>query len=307
MSFALSWEPSEINAGGFLYFDAVVNWNRSFSGTVTEHPIDSSGSITDHYISANPTFQMSAVISGSDLSMIPSILVNEIGDSPSNARTPPSEVQVTSTDASTLMKYLPNVIGQFLPDKMPSVVMDGVSNPQDEGVEAGITEGDNTQPPAVDETRSLNSTYVEGIQDLLESLVSGEGINQITGQWETLIRPVFLYETDGFLTLIKKLPAADNKSLILTNINFREDTDTGRALFCDMTFRLVRFANIKKISLPPELVQAPVKKKVATKKSLSRCDSTKNNTATSADTSKAGAIDDQTDTIRGVKKEINNG
>ncbi len=286
MTFCIGWEADEVQAGGLLYMDAVVNWNRSFTGSVTKHPVDSGGNITDHYINNNPIFTMSAVMSGSDLSMIPSILMNEIGDSPSNARTPPSEVQVTSTDASTLMKYLPNVIGQFLPDKMPDVVMDGVSNPQDEGVEAGITEGDNTQPPVVDESRSLGSTYVEGIQDLLVSLQSGEGYNQITGQWETLIRTVNLYETDNNLTLVRKLPANDNSFLIITAVNFREDTETGFALFADITFEQVRFANIKKVSLPPELVQAPVKKKVATKKSLGKCDSTTKDAGGSSTVSK---------------------
>ena len=55
MTFAISWEPSESNAGGFLLFDAVTSWNRSFTGAVSKHPIDGGSNISDHYINNNPT------------------------------------------------------------------------------------------------------------------------------------------------------------------------------------------------------------------------------------------------------------
>lgn len=262
MAFALSWQPDEIQAGGFLLFDAVTSWNRSFSGNVTEHPIDGSGSVTDHYVSANPTFTLSAVISGTDLSISSIALQDDQGNIPYNVRPSPTEVLVSSDDQSLLMKFVPNVIGQFLPDVLPQVVMDDVR-------------GDTS----------------EEIQDILTNLQSGEGYNQITGQFETLIRPVILYETNGFLTLVRKLPADDNKALVITGLNFREDPDSGYSLYVDITFRLVRFANLKKVQLPPDLVQTPVKKKAASKKSLGKCDSTQKDTSTSTDTSKAGAVD----------------
>lgn len=265
MSFALSWEPSELNAGGFLYFDAILNWNRNFTGSVTRHPIDGGGNITDFYLSNNPTFTLSAVISDTDISTTSALLADETGNEPSNTIMPPEAVIVGSTDQSLLMKYIPNAIGQFLPDTIPDVIVDDIR-------------GD------------IFGTSVEGVQDILINLQSGEGINQITGQWETLIRPVNLYETDNFLTLVKKLPADDSKALVITAISFREDTESGYALYCDIVFEQVRFSNLKKISLPPELVQAPVKKKVATKKSLGKCDSTTKDTATSTDASKASAV-----------------
>lgn len=261
MTFAISWEPSESNAGGFLLFDAVTSWNRSFTGVVSKHPIDGGSNISDHYINNNPVFTMSAVISEVDIARISGILRNELGESPSNARHRPTAVQVTSTDASSLMKYLPNVIGQFLSDSTPEILMDGVPGSEGDGV--------------LDESRFRGSSYIEGIQDLLVSLQSGEGINLVTGQLETTIRPVTLYETnDNDISLVKKLPADDTKALIITGLNFREDTESGYALYADITFELIRFANLKKVALPPDLVQAPVKKKVATKKSLGTCDST---------------------------------
>jgi hypothetical protein len=262
MSFALGWEADEIQAGGFLYFDAVTSWNRSFTGQTTKHPVDAGGNVTDHYINNNPVFTMSAVISGTDLSTSTSLLQNENGDIPYNARSAPSEVTVGSEDQSLLMRFIPNVIGQFIPDTLPDIIMDGFR-------------GDTS----------------EEIQDILVNLQSGEGYNQLTGQFETLIRPVILYETNGFQSLVRKLPADNNSYLVITAINFREDTESGYALYCDLTFEKVRFANLKKVQLPPDLVQTLVKKKVTSKKSLGKCDSTQKNTSTSTDTSKSGAVD----------------
>ena len=251
MAFALGWQPDELNAGGLLFFDAVTNWNRSFTGQVTKHPVDAGGNVTDHYIKNNPVFTMSAVISGTDLSISTIALQNENGDIPYNARPAPTEVLVSSDDQSLLMKFVPNVIGQFLPDTLPQIVMDDVR-------------GDTT----------------EEIQDILVNLQSGEGFNQITGQFETLIRPVVLYETDGFLTLVRKLPADDNTFLVITSINFREDAETGFALYADITYERVPFANLKKVQIP------------FGKKSLGKCDSTQKDTSTSTDISKSGKVDE---------------
>ena len=290
MSFALGWEADEIQAGGFLYFDAITSWNRSFTGQVTKHPVDGGSSITDSYINNNPIFTMSAVVSATDISIASIALANENGDTPSNIRGAPTEVLVKSDDQSLLMKFVPNVIGQFLPDTLPEVIMDGAPGEQDEGVEAGITEGLIEEQPPENNTRGIDSDYTENIQDLLSNLQSSEGYNQITGQFETIIRPVTLYETNGFLTLVRKLPA-NNSFLVITSINFREDAESGYAVYADITFEQVRFANLKKVQLPPDLVQTPVKKKAASKKSLGKCDSTEKDTSTSIDTSKSGAVD----------------
>jgi len=291
MSFAIGWEADSIQAGGFLYFDAVLSWNRSFTGSVTKHPVDGGSSITDSYLNNNAVFTLSAVISATDVSIASVALADGDGNTPSNVRGAPTEVLVRSSDQSLLMKFIPNVIGQFLPDTLPEVIMDGAPGEQDEGVEAGITEGLIEEAPPENNTRGLDSDYTESIQDTLVSLQSGEGYNQITGQFETLIRPVTLYETNNFLTLVRKLPADNNSYLVITALNFREDTESGYALYVDMTFEKVRFANLKKVQLPPDLVQTPVKKKAAAKKSLGKCDSTEKDTSTPTDASKSGKVD----------------
>ena len=271
MTFALSWEADNIQAGGFIYLDAVLNWNRNFTGQVSKHPIDGGSSLTDAYINSNPVFSLTAVISGSDVSLTPAFTVDENGTQPFNTRVAPSEVEVRSTDASTLTKFIPNVISQFIPDLLPEVVMD-----------------------------DFRSNSIEEVQDILINLQSGEGYNQLTGQFETVIRPVTLYETDGFLSLVKKLPSDEARALVITAISFREDTESGYCLYADITIEQIRFANLKKVQIPPDVVQAALRKKATDNKSLGKCGSTENNTATSTDTSKSASIDELRNNTTGI-------
>lgn len=256
MSFALGWEGDEIQGGGLLFFDAITSWNRSYTGQVTKHPVNSGANITDHFVKNNPIFTMSAVISGVDVSVAPDTLRTEsesaeggAGDKPYNTRKAPAGVSVGS-DSSLLMKYIPNVIGQFLPDKLPEVTM---------------------EEPRQD--------TAEEIQDILVSLQSGEGFSLITGIYQTNIRAVNLYETDGGVTLVKKLPAS-NSFLVITSINFKEDPDSGYALFADITFEQVTFATSKKVKLDPDVVAADQKSRAAEKKGQGKVDSTETDAET---------------------------
>lgn len=302
MSFALKWEADETQAGGLIYFDAVTSYTESFKGSVTKHPVDGSGNISDHYINSNPTFTLSVVISGADISLTTFALSDQDSDKPTNARPAPTGVSVTSSDQSLLSKFLPNVIGQFLPDTLPTVIMDGESEgrpPKEEkSYESGITEGlivEEEEVPTPPNTRGLDSSYTEDIRDTLSNLQSGEGYNLITGKWEASIRTVALYETGSTLNLVKKLPSNSNSHLVITSIDFREDTETGYALFADITFEQVTFVELKKTLLPKD-VQTKLKPKVAAKKKVT-CDSTVRNpddpknkdTATNKETVKAGA------------------
>lgn len=244
MAFALSWEANELRAGGFLYFDAVLGWNRSFTGTVTKHPVDQGGSITDHYINNNPTFTISIVISGSDISLASAALRDEDDNQPFNTRASPSATQIKSSDSSVLTRFIPNAIGQFLPDSIPEIEMD-----------------------------DFRTNSVEEVQDILIGLQSGEGYNDKTFQFETILQPVTLYETDEILTLVRKLPTSSNSFLVITSINFREDVESGYAIYADITMERVRFANLKKATIPQEVVFA-MKSKITSEKSKGRVDST---------------------------------
>lgn len=242
MSFALKWEPDETQAGGFVYFDAVTSYSRSYKASVTKHPVDGGGNITDHFIKDNPAFTLSVVISSIDIATFPNSLTDSVGDQPYNTRPSPDAVSVNSTDRSVLTKYLPDSIGQFLPDKRPDIVM--------------AEKRDDTNQSA---------------EDLLVSLITGAGVNIITGLPDVSIREVVLYSTEGY-SLVKKLPVGESK-LVVTSVSFREDANTGIAVYCDISMEQVTFVSLTKTTLPKN-VRTTLKAKVASKKNTGRCDST---------------------------------
>jgi hypothetical protein len=237
MSFAIKYGGSDPDEGGLIYMDAVVSYSQNFSGQVTKHPVDGGAQISDHFISQNPVFTMSAVISGVDISTGSYLIQDNDGNFPYNVTTAPTAVSVNSTDSSVLSRFIPDSIGQFLPDSSPDVVVD----------------------PA-------RSDLIEQLRDMLKDLISGVKFNDTTGQFDPNIQVVQLYEFTG--RLLKRI----QNNLVVTSIQFKEDANTGYGLYCDITFEQVSFVYLKKTDLPKD-VQTPVKSKAATKKSIGKCDS----------------------------------
>lgn len=266
MSLAIRWGEDQDPSGGFLFCDAVSVYTQNYTGQVTKHPIDANASITDHYVRQNPVFTISAVITGVDISTGSYLIRDLEGTIPYNVNQAPNPVSVNSTDKSVLSRLIPNSIGQFLPDSTPDVVMD-----------AG------------------RSDLLDTIRDAMINLTSGTILNEQTGQFDSNIQLVKLYEYRG--TLINRVL----NNLVITNIRFNEDVNTGYALYCDITFEQVTFAFLKKTDIPKD-VQRPVQKKASIKKSVGKCDSTVKDTASADNKDSEGkkeAIDDS-DPLRTV-------
>jgi hypothetical protein len=238
MSFAIKYGGSDPDEGGLIYMDAVVSYSQNFSGQVTKHPVDGGANITDHFIQNNPVFTMSAVISGVDISTGSYLIQDNDGNFPYNVTTAPTAVSVNSTDSSVLSRFIPDSIGQFLPDSSPDVVVD----------------------PA-------RSDLIEQIRDMLKDLISGVKFNDTTGQFDPNIQVVQLYEFTG--RLLKRI----QNNLVVTSIQFKEDASTGYGLYCDITFEQVSFVYLKKTDLPRNL-GAGVSGKGSGKKELGKVDGT---------------------------------
>lgn len=238
MSFGLRWGEDNEQGGGFIFFDAVTVSTENYSGQVTKHPIASGASVSDHFIRNNPIFTMSIVITGYDISMNSYLIEDTSGNGPSNTSIAPEAVSVTSTDASLLKRFIPDGIGQFLPDPTPEVIVDG--------------------------ERLLT---VEPTKESLVSLMSGVVFNEKKGRFVPNIQLVRLFEYDG--TLLKKVI----NNLVITSMVFREDANTGEGLYCDLTFEQVTFATLKKTQLPPDVVNS-LKKKSAPKAAKGKQDPT---------------------------------
>lgn len=237
MSFAVKWGGTNPDEGGLIYMDAVVSYSQNFSGQVTKHPVDGGANVTDHFIKNNPVFTMSAVISGVDISTGSYLIQDNDGNFPLNVTTAPAAVSVNSTDSSVLSRFLPDSIGQFLPDSSPDAVTDPV-----------------------------RTDLIEQIRDMLKNLVSGVKLNDTTGQFDPNIQVVQLYEFTG--RLLKRI----QNNLVITNIQFREDAATGYGLYCDITFEQVTFVFLKKTDIPAD-VQKSISSKASSKNAKGKQDS----------------------------------
>ncbi|MNY04915.1 hypothetical protein D3C86_1376180 [compost metagenome] len=238
MSLALRWGVDPGDDGGFIYLDAVTLYTQSYRGKVTNHPVDFGGNITDHFIRDNPTFRISAVITGADIGPESFAIRDPDNNVPFNSEPQPTALSVNSTDQSILNKFIPDSIGQFLPASTPDVIVDG---PRDD--------------------------VMELVRQFLTELMSGKVYNPSTGQYDPKVQLVRLYEYDGII-----LRNVVN-NLVMTEITFKEDANNGYALFCDISFQQVTFAFLKKTVIPKD-VQNALKKKASGKASKGKQDST---------------------------------
>lgn len=238
MSLAIKWGVDNTQNQGFIFFDAVVSYVRNNKGQVTKHPISLGSSITDHFLKDNQTITLSAVISGADISTNTYLIQDLDANAPFNSFEPVTAVSVNSTDQSVLKKFIPDSIGQFLSDSTPEVVMD-----------------------------SAREDLLEQVREGLEQLNSGVIYNDKTGQFDPNIQIVQLYEYDG--TLLRKVI----NNLVVTNLTFKEDANSGYALYFDMSLEQVTFAFLKKTTIPKDITDS-LKKKAEKKDTKGKVDST---------------------------------
>lgn len=238
MTLAISWGESNTEEGGLLYMDAVTTYTQTYNGTVTKHPVDGGFNITDAYIQDNPVFTLSCVFSPVDISTSSVNIQDLEGNFAFNTQPAPNPVSVNSTDLSVLTNFIPDSIGQFLPDNAPDVQMDGI-----------------------------RTDLTDQIRETLNNLRSGVKFNEQTNQFDSNVQIVRLFEFQS--TLLRRIV----NNLVITNITYNEDASTGLALYCNITFEQVSFVFLKKTQIPQDVAQ-PLKKKASSKKSLGKCDST---------------------------------
>lgn len=231
MSFGLRWGDETEEGGGFIWFDAVMANVESYRGQVTKHPIASGSSISDHFIRENPVITLSTVITGFDISQNSYNIDDLRGNVPYNVSPAPTAVAVNSTDQSVLQKFLPDSVGQFLSDTTPDIVVD-----------------------------LARTEIMSNVKDYLINLMSGVIYNEKKGKFVPNIQLVRLLEYNK--TILKRIIF----DLVITNMVFREDVNSGEGLYCDLTFEQVKFASLKKVVVPKDITDA-LKKKATTKAS----------------------------------------
>jgi len=211
IKFGSSTDPAVLS--GAIYFDAVTKYSKDFSGRVTEHPLEAGASISDHYISSNPKYSISGVISSVDISNIPSMIKIDDQEVMNNSEEP---LPVSVEDTSGLRKFLPGVLDQFFGQVKPTV--------------------------RLDDSERMN--YKMSFENFFELLMSGLAYNEKRKKWENRMTTATLYEMQGF-TPVKPIP-----NLVVTSIKLDEDEESGDALFVSMTLEHVNFVTLEKAEAP---------------------------------------------------------
>ena len=240
MSLMISWGDGtgDIDTSGRIYLDAVTAYTQSHTGKVSSHPVDGGSNISDNFIRENSKFNITAVITAVDISTDAYLAADPEGNLAINTHPAPSAVSVESTDNSVLRRLIPSSIGQFFSDTKPTIVVDDEREDQ-----------------------------LERIRSLLVNLMSGVIFNEQTNQFDPNIQLVTLYEFDG---VILRKPVYN---LVMTNMLFREDQNTGYGLYCNFTFEQVTFALLKKTTIPKDVADS-IKKKSSSKATKGKQDST---------------------------------
>lgn len=224
MTIALKIGNEYSKVQGFIYLDAVTSYTRNLSGKVTSFPVDSGANIADHFIAENPKFTIEGVISDVDITGI-SDKIKVGDDKPLNAKPLPNATQIVGQEAA--LKYLPSAVLQFFERTNPSVTVDAATQ-----------------------------TNIPAVEMLFEELMRGSYYNQANGRWYNKMTTAVLYEMNGsnFVNA--------HTDIVIKDVQFKEDPDSGDALYISLSAEKVRFVTVDQTDMP-KLAKTSVQKKVA--------------------------------------------
>lgn len=218
MSFALKYgslDRPDMDVG-LIYFDAVTQYGRDFSGQVSSHPLANGTQISDHYTRQNPKYNLSAVISGVDINTWTYLVQDTEGLIPLNTYDN-EPVSITAPNEG-MVKFLPDVIGQFF---------------EPEDAEIRFDQARTDQTPRV--------------QESLIRLMEGFVYDPATDFWRSNAQLVSLFEFDGIL-LKNIIP-----NLVVTSMRLQEDTNSGDALIVSMALEQVTFSYLQRVRLEQKI------------------------------------------------------
>lgn len=119
--------------GDIIWFDAVTNYDQTYSASVTKHPIATGGYVSDHTTIDNVILQINAVLSDADFNIQRQLIEVKAVDGTAVAKdkqfTNNSVVAypVQIAEKASINKILPEVIAQFTKDTIPEAYV----TPQD--------------------------------------------------------------------------------------------------------------------------------------------------------------------------------
>lgn len=223
----------KLESGDVVWMDAVLSFSESYSSSVTKHQIESGSSISDHIIQDNAKFSISGVVSFVDFNKTLDFTRIPEGSVPEatnyvNVNYQPTPVVIGSPLSNPLVKLLPDSIRQFVGnDSKPSVTM-------------GITFPGN----------SVN------VEDILKSVINGFTEVGADRRVVNIKQVVSLIE---FNTDLSVKTIFDN--CVCTSLSFAQDSESGDAIYPQMSFEQVRFVELMKTTFPTNRISSDVKNK----------------------------------------------
>lgn len=212
--------------GDLIWFDAILQYNRQMTSTITKHPVETGASVSDNTTRENLVMQISGVVSDADFNLQRPNL--SVSDSTNNDITRKTFVNNTpvldntvqiSTGQNSYTKYLPETLAQFVEDQVPTVTVSESSRPV--------------------------------FSDTIE--------NALTEIWNNS-EEVSIIEFDG-----DKVRGGIKHNCIMISLSLQESPDSGAALWPEMTFEQVTYVTSESTTIP-KTVNKSITNTAATKK-----------------------------------------
>lgn len=208
-----------------IFIDAVLQFSRQYSGSVSKNPIENGSQVVDHVTIENPVFTINGVVSDADFN-IDRPLINAADASKYELvnRTYVNDDPVLFTPViggnslNSLTRFLPQSVTQFMGDTPPSI------------------------------------TYFEqedrdDISTRLSSLVESK-LLEISEKKEEV--SILVFEKKGAVDVITRML----DQCVLTNLAFDESPESGMALYPNMTFERITKVVLKTTTLPANVSSA---------------------------------------------------
>ncbi|NRH40651.1 phage baseplate protein [Pseudomonas sp. MS15a(2019)] len=209
-----------------IWMDAVLQFDQQYQSTVTSHAVETGVNISDHVIETNDKFRVRGVVTNADFNLDrPKVRFGSLSDE--------------ELDEEIRYKAFSN----FNP------VYDSPT----------ITMG----PPALAGLLPASITQFLGSNTPTVTLTPREMIFPAT-QVATTLKT--MHKSRDLVKIIEYRP--DNsyvvhENLIMTSLSDNIDPDSGDAMYPDMTFERVRYADVSTTKIPQELMKNKVAKKKA--------------------------------------------
>ncbi len=208
--------------GDLIWIDAVVQFNRAFQASVTKHPIETGAFVTDHTIVENPVLTVSGVITDVDFNLQRPV-ISESDKEAKGWKTKQFENNSPVPDNAVSISSDTNVFKKYLPGSVSQFV-------KEQPVTATVSEITRPKTAEAIEKDLVEIRTVKELVDIVEFV--GDRIKTV---W---------------------------KNCVMTSLNFKENADSGDALWPSMTFEQVTFAISVDVKIPQQ-VSKEVKNKAA--------------------------------------------